>query len=355
MEIPAVAISPAGTHIAYVASSGGREQLHVRAIDSLEAKALAGTELATQSILFSGRAVDRVLRAGKAEEGLGRGRHHANVVRRSVREGRELGAGRHHLLRGDEHFGPVEGIGRRRVACRGDHTRPRQGRSEPSLAAGAPRRQGTDVHHVDGPRARRAARAGAKAGHGRAHRGGPGRRNGPLRSERPRGLRARGRAVRGTVRSRSSTGFWTSRPSGRCRSGRWRGCSLRGVGPWRARLSAGQPAAIPAPAGVGDSRRPCRAVGGAATRVLRKRRPFAGRSFRGCRCRSRHDRTLDLRLFPRHADAAPTGTGSSQAPRWTPDGKHIVYRGTRAGFRNLWWKTVDDTDERRASDDWREA
>ena len=38
-----------------------------------------------------------------------------------------------------------------------------------------------------------------------------------------------------------------------------------------------------------------------------------------------------------------TGKGSSQAPRWTPDGTHIVYRGTRAGFRNLWWKTVDDT------------
>jgi dipeptidyl aminopeptidase/acylaminoacyl peptidase len=37
-----------------------------------------------------------------------------------------------------------------------------------------------------------------------------------------------------------------------------------------------------------------------------------------------------------------TGSGSSQAPRWTPDGTRIVYRGTRTGFRNLWWKTVDD-------------
>jgi serine/threonine-protein kinase len=46
-----------------------------------------------------------------------------------------------------------------------------------------------------------------------------------------------------------------------------------------------------------------------------------------------------------------TGSGSSQAPRWTPDGKRIVYRGTRTGFRNLWWKTVDDTtnEERLAS------
>ena len=38
-----------------------------------------------------------------------------------------------------------------------------------------------------------------------------------------------------------------------------------------------------------------------------------------------------------------TGKGSSQVPRWTPDGTRLVYRGTRTGFRNLWWKTVDDT------------
>jgi serine/threonine-protein kinase len=37
-----------------------------------------------------------------------------------------------------------------------------------------------------------------------------------------------------------------------------------------------------------------------------------------------------------------TGKGSSQAPRWTPDGTRIVYRATRTGSRNLWWKDVDD-------------
>ena len=46
-----------------------------------------------------------------------------------------------------------------------------------------------------------------------------------------------------------------------------------------------------------------------------------------------------------------TGKGSSQAPRWTPDGTRIVYRGTRAGFRNLWWKRSGRRGKRRAFDD----
>ena len=36
-----------------------------------------------------------------------------------------------------------------------------------------------------------------------------------------------------------------------------------------------------------------------------------------------------------------TSAGSSQAPVWTADGRHIVYRATRGGFRNLFWKVVD--------------
>jgi Tol biopolymer transport system component len=48
-----------------------------------------------------------------------------------------------------------------------------------------------------------------------------------------------------------------------------------------------------------------------------------------------------------------TGKGSSQAPRWTADGTHIVYRATRSGTRNLWWKAVDDAsgEERLATGD----
>ena len=41
---PALALSPDGTHLAYVARQGGTQQLYLRAMDSLEAKPIAGTE-----------------------------------------------------------------------------------------------------------------------------------------------------------------------------------------------------------------------------------------------------------------------------------------------------------------------
>ena len=43
---PAVALSPDGTHLAYVATEGGTQQLYLRAIDSLEARRVPGTERA---------------------------------------------------------------------------------------------------------------------------------------------------------------------------------------------------------------------------------------------------------------------------------------------------------------------
>ena len=43
-----------------------------------------------------------------------------------------------------------------------------------------------------------------------------------------------------------------------------------------------------------------------------------------------------------------TGTGSSQAPQWTADGRRVIYRGTRQGTRNLYWIPVDGSgDEER--------
>ncbi|HET9384993.1 MAG TPA: hypothetical protein VFO67_07580, partial [Gemmatimonadales bacterium] len=47
------------------------------------------------------------------------------------------------------------------------------------------------------------------------------------------------------------------------------------------------------------------------------------------------------------------GKGSSQAPVWSSDGKRIAYRATRTGYRNLFWKGVNDTadEERLATSD----
>jgi Tol biopolymer transport system component len=45
---PAVALSPDGTHLGYVATQGGRQQIYVRAMDSLEAHPIQGTEDGTE-------------------------------------------------------------------------------------------------------------------------------------------------------------------------------------------------------------------------------------------------------------------------------------------------------------------
>ncbi|HKI26542.1 MAG TPA: protein kinase [Candidatus Sulfotelmatobacter sp.] len=47
LDQPAIALSPDGTHLAYVAVQGGRQQLYLRAMDSLEARPIPGTESAT--------------------------------------------------------------------------------------------------------------------------------------------------------------------------------------------------------------------------------------------------------------------------------------------------------------------
>ena len=46
--------------------------------------------------------------------------------------------------------------------------------------------------------------------------------------------------------------------------------------------------------------------------------------------------------FGRNA-LTPIGSseGSSQSPVWTADGARVIYRGTRAGFRNVYWRPAD--------------
>ena len=45
--------------------------------------------------------------------------------------------------------------------------------------------------------------------------------------------------------------------------------------------------------------------------------------------------------FARNTMSPLTAAASSQFPIWTPDGKYVIYRGTRSGYRNLFRKAAD--------------
>jgi serine/threonine-protein kinase len=48
--------------------------------------------------------------------------------------------------------------------------------------------------------------------------------------------------------------------------------------------------------------------------------------------------------FARHTlTPLAANDGSSQGGTWTPDGAHVVYRGTRGGTRDLYWRAADGT------------
>ena len=59
---PAVALSPDGTHLAYVARQGGTQQLYLRAMDSLEARAHPRHRRSSQPLLFTRRPMAGVFR-----------------------------------------------------------------------------------------------------------------------------------------------------------------------------------------------------------------------------------------------------------------------------------------------------
>ena len=59
---------------------------------------------------------------------------------------------------------------------------------------------------------------------------------------------------------------------------------------------------------------------------------------------------LDVWVYnPARGDATKLiSEGSNQFPIWTPDGKRLTYRATRAGTRNIFWRMADGsgTEER---------
>jgi len=75
LDEPAVALSPDGNHLVYVATGGGTQQLYLRAMDSLEAKPILGTEEGTNPFFspdgqwvgfFAGQKLKKVSLSGGA-------------------------------------------------------------------------------------------------------------------------------------------------------------------------------------------------------------------------------------------------------------------------------------------------
>jgi len=49
--------------------------------------------------------------------------------------------------------------------------------------------------------------------------------------------------------------------------------------------------------------------------------------------------------FARSTLTTLPSVGSSQAPLWTSDGRRVIYRSTRNGYRNLYWRSADGAGE----------
>jgi eukaryotic-like serine/threonine-protein kinase len=80
LDQPAVALSPDGVHLAYVAIQGGTQQIYLRAMDSVEARPIPGTEGATAPFFspdcqwlgfFAGNKLKKVSMSGGAVQTLG--------------------------------------------------------------------------------------------------------------------------------------------------------------------------------------------------------------------------------------------------------------------------------------------
>src|SRR5260370_3703913 len=80
LDQPALALSPDGTHLAYVAVQGGTQQLYLRAMDSLEARPILGTEGAVGPFFspegpwlrfFAGTKLQKIALSGGAAQTIG--------------------------------------------------------------------------------------------------------------------------------------------------------------------------------------------------------------------------------------------------------------------------------------------
>ena len=353
LEFPAVAISPAGTHVAYVATSGGRQQLHVRAIDSTETKALAGTELARNPFFSPDGQWIGFFAQGKLKKV-----SVATGITQTLCDA-PYGVGGSWAPDGSIYFAPTGGSGLSKVSANGgtlsavttldravgevSHRWPHVlpgGRAVMFTRWTGPGRDEAFLHvqRLDTGERINVVQGGdtgryVSTGHVIYARGDE-LFAVPFDLER---LQVSGQAVRmadavrlggeGAHYAVSDVGELVYLPGSSQRSER------RLV--WVTRDGRVEPLAAPPRNYYSNA-------------VISPDGRFAAVDVEAG--------TIELWIYDfSRATLTPltTGIGSSQAPRWTPDGKHIVYRGTRTGFRNLWWKAVDDTtsEERLTTDE----
>jgi serine/threonine-protein kinase len=343
LESPAVAISPAGTHIAYVATSGGRQQLHVRALDSVAATALAGTELATNPFFSLDGQWIGFFAQGKLKK--------VSIAAGTIQTlcDAPFGMGGSWAPDGSIYFAPTNNSGLSKVSANG---------GTPSAVTTLDRAKGEVSHRF--PNVLPGGRAVIFT-----------MWTGPGRDEAFVHVQRLDTGERAVVVQGGETGRYVS--TGHVTYARRdelfavpfdldrlqvSGQAVRladavrvgGEGAHYAVSDTGELVYLPGSPQRYERQLVWVARDGRIDPLAAPPRDYAGNAVISPDGRLAavdvDGGTVDLWVYDfSRATLTPltTGTGSSQAPRWTADGKRIIYRGTRTGFRSLWWKTVDDT------------
>ncbi len=337
-------ISPDGKTIVYTATRDGKTLLFVRDLAGAEPRPVPGTDGAKSPFFSPNGEWVAFFAQGKLRKVTLSG-----AGLQDITEARDARGG---AWSEDDaiYFAPTNVSGILKVSClRRDGHRThapgsRQGRDQPSLAARAARRQGRPVQRLVRARAGRAADRGTVAGFGRTALPGQRRRHAALREP------------------------------GYLLYGRLDGLFAVPWQPGQGDASGAVPITLPegprldneggAAYGLSSNGTLVYVAGGPARLAQQivwvdragkiERLPGPDREFESVALSPNGQQAavqvqesvigIWLYDFSRQTLTPFLSTGaSSQAPQWTPDGKRLIYRGTRNGVRNLFMKSADGT------------